>query len=115
MDVNTINSVIDNIAEKLAVPSAQIVEALSKIGIKYTIITIMLLISIIPISLCWYSLIRASSKSEADLDDFCAYLFLILFVISLILIGALAYMTFESIFWVISPKAWALNYILSKF
>lgn len=104
MDANAVNAVIDHLAEKMAVPSAKLMELLPQIGIVdaliFGITTVVALITL------FVGMLGAHRCN----DGVCA-ISLIVGVIA----GFLAIVSFaEAVLWIYSPEAWALKYILSK-
>ena len=105
MDANAVNAVIDHLAEKMAVPSAKLMELLPQIGIgdamvfgiAATVTLIALFVGILGARCCK--------------DGVC-----IVASIVGVIAGFLAILSFvDAVLWLYSPEAWALKYILSKF
>lgn len=105
MDANAVNAVIDHLAEKMAVPSARLMELLPQIGIvdamvfgiAATVTLIALFVGILGARLCH--------------DGVC-----IVSLIVGIIAGFLAIVSFaDAVLWLYSPDAWALKFILGRF
>ena len=116
MEANTatqVNAVIDHIADKLAVPSAKLMELLPALGVRDVVIGGVLLAGWL---LCAAILVAgwraARRKDDKDLPFFVALFGGVPMLIALLpviaKVGDLA-------LWLYSPEAWAVRYVFNRF
>ena len=104
MHTNTVNAVIDHLAEKMAVPSAKLMELLPQIGmVDAMVFGIAATVTLIALFV-WIL------GAHRGYDGVC-----IVSSIVGIIAGFLAIVAFaDAVLWLYSPEAWALKYILGK-
>lgn len=105
MDTNTVNAVIDHLAEKMAVPSAKLMELLPQIGIVDAMVFgIAVTVTLIAL---FVGILGARWGNDG--------VYIVSSIVGIIA-GFLAIAAFaDAVLWLYSPEAWALNYMLSKF
>ena len=114
MDATQINSVIDHLAEKLAIPVGKLMEIIPRLGLKngYN-----LLVSLVVMAICiglLIAFIYYGRESYVDFDEPG-----ILIVISMLLIAIIGFTIYllvilpDFLFWYSDPEAWSLDYILN--
>lgn len=105
MDTNTVNAVIDHLAEKMAVPSAKLMELLPQIGIADA------MVFGIAVTVTLIALFVGILGARWGNDGVCIVSSIVGIIAGFLAIAAFA----DAVLWLYSPEAWALNYMLSKF
>lgn len=104
MNPETINSVIDNLANKLAVPAGKLMEVLPRLGYgKMTIVTTEVIF--LCVGLCFFLLGLIKKIDNTSLPK----IGVAIIIISLLF---LAFDFANLLFWLHDPEAWALDYML---
>ena len=115
MEANTatqVNAVIDHIADKLAVPSAELMELLPLLGIRDVIIGSLALVAWLVIAVAIVVLMRnAVRKHEEEVVFGLSIMGVIplLFVAPFVLSKA-----GDLVLWFYSPEAWAVRYVFKE-
>lgn len=105
MDANAVNAVIDHLAEKMAVPSAKLMELMPLMGVKsVAALGLAIVALLIAVALMLWGL-------HNDKDGVIAITFLVEITSGIAVVTLLS----DVVLWLYSPEAWALGYILSKF
>ena len=112
MNTEGVNLIINNLANKLAVPTEQLLEALSYAGIKSAIYTGVLLLAFLFMSTfaCYAYWKDAQPRPNGEWfpTKIICSVFAFTFGIGLVFWGA------DLVLWLSNPKAWAISYLLSQ-
>lgn len=111
MTPEVMNSVIDSLANKLAVPTSRLLEVLPRLGYKELWI---LIVEFSAFCLCvalTVLFIHLSIKFD-DVDKTLERWANIMFILSIILLIMSFFDASGVVFWVHDPEAWALDYVI---
>ena len=109
MNPEAINSVIDNLASKLAIPAGKLMEILPRVGYKTIAPCVILAIgSCFGICLVILGLYLISHTQD---DDYCGFVFLGAVIIIVCLILSPLFIP-DYMLWRYDPEAWALDYVI---
>ena len=116
MEANTatqVNAVIDHIADKLAVPSAKLMELLPALGVRDVIIGGGLLFCWIVLVIALVLCVRAALRKHDSDALFIASLFL--GGPALVSLPLVIFNLSDLVLWLYNPEAWAVRYVFNRF
>lgn len=110
MNPESINSVIDHLADKLAIPTGQLMAMLPRLGYKSAVTVIWFFFAMIVSGILTMFFLHIYKKyPDSDTSVMLTVLFAV--VTSVCLLGTILLLP-EALFWLHDPQAWALDYVL---
>lgn len=114
MDIESVNQVIDKLAEKLSLPAGKMMELLPAVGIRSVVECLFGVVVLVVGILCCRRAIKQLEEDNYDIDNKCAVM-VIVGSVFIFLGGIFAFLSAsDTVLWVYNPQAWALSYIFGK-